>query len=146
MPTPKTRSIMTHRIIKTLAAPTPKRHFSQASRYNGLIFTSGQGPIDPLSGAIVAVDIAAQTRQTLANLAAILEAAGSSLAHVLKATVYLRRLEDIASVDVIFREVFVGDPPPRTSVGATLGTPATAERPGMDIEIELVAYAPEDRR
>ena len=86
-------------------------------------------------------DIAAQTRQSLTNLANILAAGGSSLANVLKANVYLRRMDDIAQVDGVFREFFPGEPPPRTTVGAVLGTPGGDGRPGMDIEIELVAYA-----
>jgi 2-iminobutanoate/2-iminopropanoate deaminase len=133
---------MNHTIIKTSGAPTPKRHFSQGSRYGQLIFTSGQGPVDPASGTITTGDIAEQTRQTLANLAAILGAEGSSLARTLKVNVYLRRMEDIAKVDDVFREMFPGEPPPRTTIGAALGSAATPDRPGMDIEIDLVAYVP----
>ena len=133
---------MTHTIIKTTAAPTPKRHFSQGSRHRQLIFTSGQGPIDPATGTISTSDITEQTHQTLANLAAILAAEGSSLAHALKVNVYLRRMEDIPQVDEVFREKFHGEPPPRTTIGATLGSPGTPERPGMDIEIDLIAYVP----
>ncbi|HVZ15369.1 MAG TPA: RidA family protein [Bauldia sp.] len=133
---------MTHTIIKTTGAPGPKRHFSQGSRHGPLIFTSGQGPVDPATGTIVTSDIAEQTRQTLANLAAILAAEGSSLAHALKVNVYLRRMEDIAKVDEVFREMFPGEPPPRTAIGAALGSPGSPDRPGMDIEIDLVAYVP----
>lgn len=136
---------MKHRTIVTTGAPTPKRHFSQASLFNGLIFTSGQGPVDPATGTITTPDIAAQTRRTLQNLAAILEAGGSSLGHVLKVNVYLRRMEDIGKVDDVFREFFTGAPPPRATIGAVLGTPGTPERPGMDIEIEMIAYVPDDR-
>lgn len=132
-----------HTIIKTAAAPTPKRHFSQGSRFGGLIFTSGQGPVDPKTGTITTSDIALQTRQTFENLARILEAGGSSLEHVLKVNVYLRRMEDIAKVDEVFRQYFTGEPPPRATVGAVLGTPGTPERPGMDVEIEMVAYVPD---
>lgn len=134
---------MQHHTIVTTDAPTPKRHFSQASLYRGLIFTSGQGPVDPATGTIRTADIAEQTRQTFRNLAAILAAGGSSLAHVLKVNVYLRRMEDIAKVDEVFREFFTGAPPPRATVGAVLGTPGTPEKPGMDIEIEMVAYVPD---
>lgn len=134
---------MQHRIIATDAAPRPKRHFSQGSVIGDLVFTSGQGPVDPATGTITTADITEQTRQTLANLGAILGDAGSSLAHVLRVTVYLRRMEDIAAVDAVFRETFAVPPPPRTTIGATLGMPGTPERPGMDIEIDLVAYVPE---
>ncbi len=136
---------MKHQIIKTRMAPTPKRHFSQASLYGGLLFTSGQGPIDPSTGSITAADIAAQTRQTLTNLAAILAEGGSSLAQVVKVNVYLRRMDDIAQVDEVFKEFFPGEPPPRATIGAVLGTPGTAERPGMDIEIEAIAYLSDER-
>ncbi len=133
---------MTHTIIKTTGAPTPKRHFSQGSRYGQLIFTSGQGPVDPATGSIKTDDIAEQTRRTLANLTAILAAEGSSLAHALKVNVYLRRMEDIARVDEVFREMFPGEPPPRTTIGAALGSPGAPGQPGMDIEIDLIAYVP----
>ena len=135
---------MKHYTIVTGDAPTPKRHFSQASLFRGLIFTSGQGPVDPSTGTILTSDIAEQTRQTLRNLAAILAAGGSSLASVLKVSVYLRRMEDIARVDEVFHEFFTGAPPPRATIGAVLGTPGTSEKPGMDIEIEMVAYVPDD--
>jgi 2-iminobutanoate/2-iminopropanoate deaminase len=134
---------MQHQTIVTTDAPTPKRHFSQGSLFGGLIFTSGQGPVDPATGTITSSDIAEQTRQTLRNLAAILAAGGSSLANVLKVNVYLRRMEDIAQVDEVFRELFTGPPPPRATIGAVLGTPGTADKPGMDIEIEMVAYVPD---
>jgi 2-iminobutanoate/2-iminopropanoate deaminase len=137
---------MQHRIIKTPAAPTPKRHFSQGSRFDRLVFTSGQGPVDPKTGTITTHDIAAQTRQTFENLRAILEAGGSSLAHVLKVNVYLRRMEDIAKVDEVFRDYFPGEPPPRATIGAVLGTPGTPEKPGMDVEIEMIGYVPDDRK
>jgi 2-iminobutanoate/2-iminopropanoate deaminase len=133
-------------MLFTKDAPTPKRHFSQASLFNGLIFTSGQGPVDPATGTITTHDIADQTRQTLRNLSAILAAADSSLANVLKVNVYLRRMEDIASVDEVFREFFTGPPPPRATIGAALGTPGTEDRPGMDIEIEMIACVPEGGR
>lgn len=135
---------MSHRTIVTGDAPTPKRHFSQASLFRGLIFTSGQGPVDPVTGTITTADIGEQTRRTLRNLSVILAAGGSSLAHVLKVNVYLRRMEDIGRVDEVFREFFTGTPPPRATIGAVLGTPGTPERPGMDIEIEMVAYVPDD--
>ena len=137
---------MKHTIIKTAAAPTPKRHFSQGSRFDRLIFTSGQGPVDPKTGTITTADITQQTRQTCENLASILKAGGSSLGHVLKVNVYLRRMEDIAAVDEVFREYFPGEPPPRATIGAVLGTPGTPERPGMDVEIEMIAYVPDDHR
>ena len=134
---------MKHVTIRTDLVPTPKRHFSQASRFGQLIFTSGQGPIDPKTHTITSNDISEQARQTLENLKHLLEAAGSSLANVLKITVYLRRMEDIAAVDAVFRNYFQDDPPPRTTIGATLGTAGTPEQPGMDVEIDLIAYAPD---
>jgi enamine deaminase RidA (YjgF/YER057c/UK114 family) len=65
---------------------------------------------------------------------------------VLKVNVYLRRMEDIAKVDEVFREYFPGEPPPRATIGAVLGTPGTPERPGMDVEIEMIGYVPDDRK
>lgn len=135
---------MNHRLVETDRAPLPLRHYSQASRLGQLIFTSGQGPFDPKTQEIVSHDLEAQTIRTLENLRGILESEGSSFAHVLKANVYLRRISDIGTVDRIFQTMFPVNPPPRAIVGADLARPSVNGAPGMDVEIEMVAYVPQD--
>lgn len=135
-----------HALVATDRAPKPGAHFSQASRFGDLIFTSGQGPIDPTTGTIVSNDIRDQTRQTIENLKEILEAAGSSLANVLKVTVYLRRIEDFAGMNEVYATLFPDGPPPRSTVGVVLGTPLGSTQATMNVEIELIAYVPRDSR
>jgi 2-iminobutanoate/2-iminopropanoate deaminase len=135
---------MQHKLILASGAPKPLRHYSQASRLGNLIFTSGQGPFDPETQQIVSFDIVEQTERTLDNLKAIIESEGSSFSHVLKVMVYVRRIADIGIVNEVFQRYFPNDPPPRAIVGADLARPAADGKPGMDVEIELVAYVPGD--
>ena len=135
-----------HTLVATDRAPKPGAHFSQASRFGDLIFTSGQGPINPTTGTIVSNDIGEQTRQTIENLRGILEAAGSSLANVLKVTVYLRHMEDFAGMNEVYATFFPDGPPPRSTVGVVLGTPLASTHTTMNVEIELVAYVSRDSR
>jgi 2-iminobutanoate/2-iminopropanoate deaminase len=98
-------------IIKTTGAPSPIGPYSQAIRANGFVFVSGQIPIEPAAGAISGEDIAAQTRQVMKNLAAILEAAGSGLEKIVKTTVFLANLDDFARFNQVYGE-FLGDARP----------------------------------
>ena len=75
--------------IVTNAAPAPAGHYSQAIRHNGLVFVSGQLPLDPVSKEVVEGGIEPQMRQVMANISAILEASGSGLDNILKATIYI---------------------------------------------------------
>ena len=92
-------------IIHTKRAPSPIGPYSQAVRANGFIFVSGQIPIDPASGEIVAGDIVAQTHQVLRNLKAVLESAGSSLAKVVKTTVFVADLGDFALLNQVYGDL-----------------------------------------
>ncbi len=96
--------------IETKNAPAAIGPYAQAIAANGLIYTSGQIPIDPATGAIEASDIAGQARQAIRNLAAVLEAAGSGLDRVVKTTCFLVNIDDFALFNEIYAELFPGKP------------------------------------
>jgi 2-iminobutanoate/2-iminopropanoate deaminase len=98
-------------IIETRNAPSPIGPYSQAIRANGLLFVSGQIPLDPASNSVVSGGIEDQTRQVMRNLSAILGAAGSSLEKVVKTTVFLANIEDFPRFNQVYGE-FLGDSKP----------------------------------
>ena len=113
--------------------PPRRRPYEQAIRINGFVFTAGQIPIDPKSGNLVEGGIAAQTRQVLENLKAVLEAGGSSMDRVVKATVFLKDMADFAAMNEVYAEYLGNSKPARSTV-------AVAELPrGALIEIDLIA-------
>ena len=119
--------------IRTEAAPKASGPYEQAIRINGLVFTAGQIPIDPKTGNLVEGGIAAETRQVLDNLKAVLEAAGSSLDRVVKATVFLKNMAEFPLMNEVYAEYFGNSKPARSTV-------AVAELPrGALVEIDLVA-------
>ncbi len=101
-----------------------------------MIFLSGQAPLDPGTGAVVEGGVEAQTRQVLANLEAVLSAAGASFEDVVKANIYLTDLGDFATVNALYAECFTEPYPARTTIGVA-GLPL-----GIAVEIELVARVP----
>lgn len=103
-------------IIKTCHAPNPIGPYSQAIRANGFIFISGQIPVRPDTGKIVEGDIASQTHQAMKNMIAILDAAGSSLANVVKTTVFLTNLDDFPGFNRIYEEYFGEVKPARSTI------------------------------
>lgn len=105
-----------HKIIATERAPKAIGPYSQAVTWQGLIFLSGQIPLDPETGQLVEGDIAVQTERVLGNLQAVLEAAGSSLAQVLKTTVYLKDMGEFARMNEVYARYFPGAPPARATV------------------------------
>jgi 2-iminobutanoate/2-iminopropanoate deaminase len=122
-------------VISTSNAPAAIGPYSQAVGWGGLIFVSGQIPIDPATGQVVGDDAGAQTERVLKNLAAILEAAGSSLGQVVKTTVYLRDLNDFARMNEVYARFFGEQPPARATV-------QVARLPrDVSVEIEVVATA-----
>lgn len=126
---------MERQAIRTDAAPKAIGPYEQAIRIDGFVFTAGQIPIDPTSGNLVAGGIAEQTRQVLENLKAVLEAAGSSIDRVVKATVFLKNMADFAAMNDVYAEYFAGAKPARSTV-------AVAELPkGALVEIDLIALA-----
>ena len=102
--------------IATEQAPAAIGPYSQGIRTAGLVVTSGQLPIDPATGAFAGTDIAAQTRQSLKNVQAVLEAAGSSLDKVLKTTVFLKDMGDFAAMNEVYASFFPGEAPARSAV------------------------------
>jgi len=123
--------------IQTETAPAAIGPYSQAIRANGLVFCSGQIPIDPATGKFVAGGIAEQTEQVLKNLSAVLEAAGSSLERVVKTTVFLADMAEFAEMNEVYGRFFTGQTPARATVAAA-GLPRDAR-----VEIEAVALAAE---
>ena len=123
--------------IQTETAPAAIGPYSQAIRANGLVFCSGQIPIDPATGAFVAGGIGEQTEQVLKNLSAVLEAAGSSLERVVKTTVFLADMTEFAAMNEVYGRFFTGQTPARATVAAA-GLPRDAR-----VEIEAVALATE---
>ncbi|MDD2456877.1 MAG: RidA family protein [Eubacteriales bacterium] len=119
--------------IYTLNAPQPIGPYAQAVISNGLLFTSGQIGLDPVSSEMAGEDIESQTRQVLDNLAAVLEQAGSSPDKVVKTTIFLADLSDFAVVNGLYGDFF-GDHKPARSTFQVAGLPKSAR-----IEIELVA-------
>jgi len=103
-------------VISTANAPAAMGPYSQAVRAGNLIFVSGQIPLDPATGQLVRGDISTQTEQVLENLAAILEAAGSGLAKVVKTTVYLRDLGEFGRMNEMYAKFFGENPPARATV------------------------------
>ncbi len=97
-------------IIETKNAPAAIGPYSQAIKVNGLVYTSGQIPIDPATGAIEACCIEVQTEQVIKNLSAVLTAAGSSLEKVVKTTCFLKNIKDFAVFNEIYAKAFTGKP------------------------------------
>ncbi len=122
-------------IIATDRAPKAIGPYSQAIRAAGLIFASGQIPIDPATGEFVSGGIAEQTAQVLKNLSAVLEAAGTNLDGVLKTTVFLADMNDFAAMNEVYGRYFTSDPPARATVAAAR-LPRDAR-----VEIEAIALA-----
>jgi len=121
--------------VATEKAPRAIGPYSQAVRAGGFVFCSGQIPIDPATGALVPGGIEEQTRRVLENLAAVLEAGGSSLAQVVKTTVYLADLGDFQRMNAVYAGFFPKAPPARATVQAAR-LPA-----GALVEIDAVALA-----
>jgi len=124
---------MTKETVSTDKAPGAIGPYSQAVKAGGMVFCSGQIPIDPATGAFVSDDVAGQTRQVLVNLSAVLDAAGSSLASVVKTTVFLADMEDFAAMNGVYAEFFNENKPARATVQAAR-LPKDAR-----VEIECIA-------
>ncbi|MFE7423880.1 Rid family detoxifying hydrolase [Rhodococcus sp. NPDC057529] len=121
--------------IATTHAPTAAHLYNQGIQVGDLVFCSGQLPLTADTGVLVGPgDPQAQTRQVFANVAAVLEAAGSSLEHIVKTTIFLTDIEDIAAVNTVYAETFTGVKPARSCI-------AVRALPHQDalVEIEVVA-------
>ena len=122
-------------VIATEQAPKAIGPYSQAIRALGLIFTSGQVAIDPATQQVVAGDVSAQTERVLKNLAAILQAADSSLEKVLRCTVFLKNMGDFNAMNEVYGRYFKQSPPARSTV-------EVARLPkDVLVEIDVIALA-----
>ena len=126
---------MSRTIVFTAKAAKPPAAYSQAVKAAGLVFVSGTAPTDPATGTITGTTIQEQTRQSLANLAAILEAAGSSLEKVVSATVILADEDDFAGMNEEWLKWFPADPPARQ------GAKLPVRIPGLKVSIAAIAEA-----
>jgi 2-iminobutanoate/2-iminopropanoate deaminase len=126
---------MSRTIIATPAAPPAPPAYSQAVKAAGLVFVSGTAPIDPATGRIAEGDVQAQTAQCLRNISAILEAAGTSLAKAVSATLVVADEDDFAAINEEWLKWFPADPPARQ------GAKMPVRIPGMKISIALIAEA-----
>ncbi|MCC7326077.1 MAG: RidA family protein [Burkholderiales bacterium] len=121
--------------IVTDAAPKAIGPYCQAIKQGGMVYCSGQIPLDPQSMQVVAGDIEAQTEQVLRNLAAVLKAAGSDLSQVLKTTVFLQDLEHFKKMNAVYERAFGSHTPARSTV-------QVARLPlDVQVEIECIAVA-----
>jgi 2-iminobutanoate/2-iminopropanoate deaminase len=121
------------RVIATDAAPKAIGPYSQAIATDTLVFTAGQVALDPQSGTLVGATITEQTEQVLKNLSAVLAAAGSSLGHVVKTTVFLADMADFSAMNEVYAKYFGGHRPARSTVQAG-GLPK-----GARLEIDAIA-------
>jgi len=122
-------------VIATDQAPQAIGPYSQAIRAEGLIFTSGQVAIDPATQQVIAGDVSAQTDRVLKNLAAILQASGSSLEKVLRCTVFLKNMGEFAAMNEVYGRYFKQSPPARSTV-------EVARLPkDVLVEIDVIALA-----
>lgn len=126
---------MSVEVISTAKAPGAIGPYSQATKANGMVFCSGQIPIDPVTGEFVSQDVAEQTEQVLKNLKEVLAAAGSGLAKVVKTTVFLADMNDFAAMNEVYGRYFETNKPARATVQAA-GLPRDAR-----VEIDCIALA-----
>ncbi|MCY3573944.1 MAG: RidA family protein [Chloroflexi bacterium] len=124
---------MPKQVISTDQAPAAVGAYSQGIIANGFIFTAGQIPLIPGTSSLREGGITAQTRQSMNNVKAVLEAAGSSLDKVVKTTVFLADINDFAAFNAVYAEFFADNPPARSTIQAG-GLPV-----GALVEIEAVA-------
>ena len=123
--------------ISTPNAPQPAGHYAQAIVHNGLVYVSGQLPVDPTTGQKRLESIEEQAEQALKNVAAILKAAGSDLDHVLKTTVYVSDISLWGRVNAVYATFFDDHRPARAVV------PTRELHYGFQVEIEAIAAIPE---
>ena len=121
------------KVIRSDEAPKAIGPYSPAIEFGNLVFTAGQLGLDPRRGELVPGGIEAETRQAMHNLSALLEAAGSSLAMVLKTTVFLRDMAEFGKMNAVYGEFFTDSPPARSTVQVA------ALPKGAAVEIECIA-------
>jgi len=120
-------------VLLTARGPKPIGPYSQAIKSNGFVFVSGQVALDPQSGELVGTDVRQQTERVLENLKAILEAAGASLHHAVKSTVFLKDMNDFAAMNEVYARYFSTAPPARSTIQV-----ARLPKDAL-VEIEIIA-------
>ena len=128
---------MSHRPVTAAGLPTPVGPYSPGMQLDRLIFVSGQGATDPRTGELAGPDVATQTAQCLANVEAVLKAAGSSLQHVLRCGVYLVDMAEFPQMNEVYARAFGDHRPTRTTIQA-----AALPGKGLRVEIDAIAYVP----
>jgi 2-iminobutanoate/2-iminopropanoate deaminase len=121
------------KVVATSDAPAAIGPYSQGIKHGSLVFVSGQLPVDPATGDLVAGGIEAQTEQSLKNLKAVVEAAGGSLEGVVKTTVFLANMADFAAMNEVYKRSFPAECPARSAFQAA------ALPKGALVEIEAIA-------
>jgi 2-iminobutanoate/2-iminopropanoate deaminase len=124
---------MTRRAISTTGAPAAIGPYSQAIAIDGFLFSAGQAALDPTTGALVEGGIEPETERVMANLTAVLDAAGCTWDDVLKTTIFLVDMAEFGAVNAIYGR-FMSDPPPARSTVGVASLPK-----GARVEIEVVA-------
>jgi 2-iminobutanoate/2-iminopropanoate deaminase len=126
---------MKKEVVVSDKIPKPIAPYSPGIKVGNFVFTSGQVAFDPMTGEVVGSTTAEQTEQTLKNLSDVLKAAGSSLEHVVKTTVFLSDLNDFSEMNSVYGKFFQNNPPARSTVQAGLVL-------GLKVEIEAIAIIP----
>ena len=126
-----------HRPVTSNNLPAPAGPYSPGMGFERLIFVSGQGATDPATGRLAGDDVEAQTEQCLKNVQAILEAAGSSLKHVLRCGVFLTDMAEFERMNAVYSRMFDGHRPARTTVQV-----AALPDDSLKVEIDAIAYRP----
>lgn len=128
---------MSHSPIHAANLPKPLGPYSPGMGFERLIFVSGQGATDPVTGKLAGTDTATQTRQCLENLRTILQAAGSDLSHVLRCGVFLIDMREFEQMNRVYASMFGEHRPARTTIQA-----AALPGDGLRVEIDCIAYRP----
>src|SRR5580700_4037241 len=126
------------KVVYTPEAPQPKGPYSPAIVADGFVFVAGQACVNPKTNDFDFGDIQAETRRTLQNISAILDAAGSSLKDVVRVGVFLADMKDFAAMNEVYKEFFPADQPARTTIGCQLRK--------IKVEIDCVAIVSKRRR
>jgi 2-iminobutanoate/2-iminopropanoate deaminase len=129
-----------HHPVRAASLPTSVGPYSPGMSFERLVFVSGQGAIDPSTGRLAGNDVERQTEQCLKNVQAILEAAGSSLQHVLRCGVFLVDMRDFQTMNAVYARMFGSHRPARTTVQV-----AALPAEGLLVEIDAIAYVPDVR-
>ncbi len=124
---------MSKKIIQSADAPAPIGPYSQAVQAGNMLFVSGQVPIDPATGAVVQTNISEETQQVMKNLGAILQAAGSSFAQVVKCTIFIRDMGQFSAINDAYGQYFSENPPARETVEVS--------RLPKDVNVEISCIA-----